>query len=637
MPYVYVDSQKVEVTKNLYGVLKRLRYSDRPRTLWVDALCINQADTTEKSSQVLLMSEIYSSTWRCLIWLGDEPETPVSTVTQAQSQKVERIIAETDLFLQNLMASLSTLDTSSSLMGDLQAISGSPATKPKEDTFKIGKTRPTIWHGDQRDQQTLEMRTLPSTQDDSIFQASCMFRLLAEDLHPCEIPYFRLEPDDKHTYLTNARRAAHWLVSRDWWTRVWTVQECVLPQESIVIYGPVEMPWSTLLAAVSNFQRHRAGCCSSSEGVHDMLNLHLDLLPVLQDLRARRSTGQAILLEELVREFRYRAATNPRDKVFALLPLVTDWGGNTPLAPDYSQGISLSQVYGQAILKMVEASGSLAPLCQQTGPSRTASVAMPSWVPDLSEAYSHGGTLDHFVHQLPLYDSSNGSKASARVVDATVLVLEGVRADSIRRASTHVLDRRHEGQVSIFEHWHDVAEEECGQTDGNWGDSFWRTLCGDTVGLVTGSHVSAQGKALRRAVEDDKIVFNAWCEAHGHSKLRQHNATRGNALDVGLEETGGMNQAITATTRDRRFIISKSGRMGIAPKMALLTSPAADQIFVVLGSNAPLVLRPVGSRSISGVGERLCYELIGDCYLHGIMDGEAMHDFETKKETLYIV
>lgn len=47
----------------------------RPRELWVDAVCINQADLKERSPQVLLMSTIYSSA-RCVnIWLG----TPITS------------------------------------------------------------------------------------------------------------------------------------------------------------------------------------------------------------------------------------------------------------------------------------------------------------------------------------------------------------------------------------------------------------------------------------------------------------------------------------------------------------------------------------------------------------------------------
>lgn len=41
--------------------------------LWVDALCINQADTLEKARQIPRMREIYGYTWQVLAWLGENP------------------------------------------------------------------------------------------------------------------------------------------------------------------------------------------------------------------------------------------------------------------------------------------------------------------------------------------------------------------------------------------------------------------------------------------------------------------------------------------------------------------------------------------------------------------------------------
>jgi hypothetical protein len=40
------------VTQNLARALPYLRYRDRKRVLWVDAICVNQKDLTERSKQV---------------------------------------------------------------------------------------------------------------------------------------------------------------------------------------------------------------------------------------------------------------------------------------------------------------------------------------------------------------------------------------------------------------------------------------------------------------------------------------------------------------------------------------------------------------------------------------------------------
>ena len=66
-----VDSGQRPITDNLALALRRLRRLDEMRTLWIDAVCINQDDPSERSLQVQLMGMIYSSAARVLVWLGD--------------------------------------------------------------------------------------------------------------------------------------------------------------------------------------------------------------------------------------------------------------------------------------------------------------------------------------------------------------------------------------------------------------------------------------------------------------------------------------------------------------------------------------------------------------------------------------
>lgn len=59
------------VTENLFSALQRLRFSDRSRTLWVDALCINQSDNIEKTLQIHKMPDIFHSANKVLVYLGE--------------------------------------------------------------------------------------------------------------------------------------------------------------------------------------------------------------------------------------------------------------------------------------------------------------------------------------------------------------------------------------------------------------------------------------------------------------------------------------------------------------------------------------------------------------------------------------
>ncbi|KAI0423692.1 HET-domain-containing protein [Xylaria sp. FL1042] len=61
------------IAANLHAALLRLRHLDyyRPKTLWIDAICINQSDPIEKSNQITLMGDIYSLSRRVIIWIGE--------------------------------------------------------------------------------------------------------------------------------------------------------------------------------------------------------------------------------------------------------------------------------------------------------------------------------------------------------------------------------------------------------------------------------------------------------------------------------------------------------------------------------------------------------------------------------------
>ncbi|KAL1872053.1 hypothetical protein Daus18300_004422 [Diaporthe australafricana] len=65
-------AETVQIPENLENALKRLRYPDRRRYIWADAVCINQADISERGQQVSIMRNIYSKARRVLVWLGQD-------------------------------------------------------------------------------------------------------------------------------------------------------------------------------------------------------------------------------------------------------------------------------------------------------------------------------------------------------------------------------------------------------------------------------------------------------------------------------------------------------------------------------------------------------------------------------------
>lgn len=58
------------ITRNLAIALRHLKCPASARVLWIDAICINQDDLSERSSEVLNMDSIYSKARQVTVWLG---------------------------------------------------------------------------------------------------------------------------------------------------------------------------------------------------------------------------------------------------------------------------------------------------------------------------------------------------------------------------------------------------------------------------------------------------------------------------------------------------------------------------------------------------------------------------------------
>ena len=72
---ISLNNRILPVTFNLESALRHLReqLKNQPggATLWVDALCINQADDSERTEQVQMMRSIYERCRCVIVYLGD--------------------------------------------------------------------------------------------------------------------------------------------------------------------------------------------------------------------------------------------------------------------------------------------------------------------------------------------------------------------------------------------------------------------------------------------------------------------------------------------------------------------------------------------------------------------------------------
>ncbi|KAE9368089.1 HET-domain-containing protein, partial [Stipitochalara longipes BDJ] len=73
-PAILLDGKPFQVGVNLSAALLNIRHEDlddpKESRIWIDAICINQTNVTERNQQVQQMDRIYSRAMKVLIWLG---------------------------------------------------------------------------------------------------------------------------------------------------------------------------------------------------------------------------------------------------------------------------------------------------------------------------------------------------------------------------------------------------------------------------------------------------------------------------------------------------------------------------------------------------------------------------------------
>ena len=71
---IELEGLPFSIRPNLGSFLYQVRGEDSARLIWVDAVCINQDDDDERSSQVRIMTRIYEQASYVRVWLGPEAQ-----------------------------------------------------------------------------------------------------------------------------------------------------------------------------------------------------------------------------------------------------------------------------------------------------------------------------------------------------------------------------------------------------------------------------------------------------------------------------------------------------------------------------------------------------------------------------------
>ncbi|KAJ4244781.1 hypothetical protein NW762_014358 [Fusarium torreyae] len=167
----------------------------------------------------------------------------------------------------------------------------------------------------------------------------------------------------------------------EWFSRMWTLQEHLLAKNSVLVAGHTYCSWT----AFSSYWMWSIRAVQSLKGTSLPASLRIAIWIAFKNAAAARQ-GQSIssapfdIFSGFVECARTHRSRDPRDKVFAFLPLMRKLEpGITPLPINYS--LSPSRIYEDFARYTIKLSASLKYL-ESLPPLRRRS-SLPSWVMDL--------------------------------------------------------------------------------------------------------------------------------------------------------------------------------------------------------------------------------------------------------------
>lgn len=418
------------------------------------------------------------------------------------------------------------------------------------------------------------------------------------------------------------------ITSLPYWDRAWIVQENILPAKATVVLGSSTMPWKTVLHACSNWGKHSLDCCRllSDSLPLEMKNMLLAFFSKLTNISAVntiRTVEPGACLIDLLRHTRARQASDDRDKIFSVLGLVTTWLNAEPIMPDYT--LTKSQLYAMVTEHIITSmSGSLLVFFS----NHRRRPEFPSWVhdwaaPDNSEYPYENGWLDHMWWQ---YNASSKLPATIKRQGESILHIDGYYIDRIVAVGDVMEVNDWKSAVPIFDSWTamtgvDKDPTKPYVTGGDIDKALWRCLLGNSA--FTGKAFTGNFEKFTKLTEEHYPTYELW-------KKEIRTVVEGQWMLSA--ETVSVYMVVAISARHRRMFVTEMGYFGMGgPATAV-----GDDVHLLLGSNVPFVTRPLAGDADSRPLDPSIkhYTLVGECYLHGIMDGEVLLDPKFEKETI---
>ncbi|KAL8697281.1 MAG: hypothetical protein Q9201_007200 [Fulgogasparrea decipioides] len=461
------------------------------------------------------------------------------------------------------------------------------------------------------------------------------------------------ESKDLPTPMHPLWRALGAIMTRQWFRRLWTLQEAVLPETtSVILCGGKKITWITLEAFVSSMYACRLANWTTTGDVAistDYLNGY-ESVRMTKICRDSMQSGKwGVHLDILLNVTRRRSVTNPADMVFGILALMPH-GDQQQITVDTS--LPVEHVYRELARYYILNEPDECILNHTS--SQTRKSGLPSWCPDFASQEStvplnswfYGGQrlgLDqHSTSFRAGFKKSGTWEKPMKENWGWIMAKNGLHR---RRPQQGIYDTSHVDFIAFEPNTTHirargaladrVAEVIKPNQGTGIGAGAWNTAANAAATLAWEER--CLGLALKTLKLPHKIpeiywrtlIANLTWNPDGsriswdeHDRADHSNAYK-EFMETVANHAGGMvassQMSIDArafasefvrVTRNRCFFSTVDGRIGLGPADA----QPGDNVYIICFCPTPYILRHLESTCV----------LIGDAYVHDFMYGQAL-------------
>ncbi|KAI3319769.1 hypothetical protein HD806DRAFT_507953 [Xylariaceae sp. AK1471] len=436
-----------------------------------------------------------------------------------------------------------------------------------------------------------------------------------------------------------------------WFSRTWVIQEIVMAQTAVVLASGEPLPFdhiATFARMMTSAPYSMVLQRSNNLGVQEDATMGLGHVALMSNLLESRDAPRAGLgmLLGVFADFR---ATEDVDRIYGILGLLRAEEADQPyLQPDSSKNVE--KVYTDVARHLIPTEPQDVLSYAGIGYRRKLD-SLPSWSPDWTSVAIRDTYRMHFAKiqrsarfacgagfpLLVAFSDDPGQRLVMRILGHVLDEVHRVGPEMGYTAHNAGLGGTDEEITGIFRSHmcsRQLVMDHARQpypTGQPLEDVFWRSLIADTqferpAPVELGVGCREWERSLSQVARLEPDYMGDWDKANDAPSLEEmaDRATR-----LSLE----WNSARIMAATGRAVAVTKEGYVGMVPP----GTEVGDLMCVFYGMNTPFVIKPQVLDQDGGEGETRLVRLVGEAYVHGMMDGQTQMMADAQPELFSIV